>query len=421
MERGDNTMGKEFKIGIGTNLKNERRDMTIISREYRHKIRKDGRIENQKWYKYVCNRCGWTEGWMIEGQLIGKQNKNGCSCCRGYTKVVGINTILDTDPWMLGLGVSKEDARIYTKTSGKKIEVTCPNCGKKMTKQIGHIYTTKSIGCSCGDGFSYNEKFINSILNQLEINFETEYSPKYLNKKRSDFYIPNLALIIETDGAIGHKGGRVRDKTRQSLEDLIEVDKWKDEQHLLHRIKTIRIDCKKSELEYIKNSILNSELVNYFNFNNIDWVKAENFALSNRVREVCDVKKNNPQMGVGNISKIVNLDRSTIIRYLKRGNKLGLCEYNPKEEKIRSAANNRPDVRTPIEIFKDDISLGIFESISELEKKSKEIFGTILNQGNISNLIRGKYNGKTYKGYTFKYVDKEEYINSTKEPAKESR
>lgn len=55
-----------------------------------------------------------------------------------------------------------------------------------------------------------------------------------------------------------------------------------------------------------------------------------------------------------------------------------------------------------VEIFKDDISLGKFESMSELVRVSKEYFNTIFNVSNIS--ISAK-NNKTYKGYTFKFIE----------------
>ena len=57
------------------------------------------------------------------------------------------------------------------------------------------------------------------------------------------------------------------------------------------------------------------------------------------------------------------------------------------------------------EILKDDKSLGIFESASELEKQSEELFGIKITHQVISSFCMGKYIGKTYKGFTFKYVE----------------
>ena len=57
---------KNFKIDIGTIFKDNRRDITITDRKY-----KDDKNNKQwKWYKYTCNVCGWTEGWLHENALL---------------------------------------------------------------------------------------------------------------------------------------------------------------------------------------------------------------------------------------------------------------------------------------------------------------------------------------------------------------
>ena len=130
---------KDFKVNVGDIFKDDKRDMIITNKEHR----KDERGENKKWYKYTCNKCNWTEGWITEGNLLGG---NGCGCCAGKTSVLGINTIWDTDRWLCDLGVSEEDAKTHTKSSGKKVIITCPDCGKTKDISINNIYTYKSIG-----------------------------------------------------------------------------------------------------------------------------------------------------------------------------------------------------------------------------------------------------------------------------------
>ena len=56
-----------------------------------------------------------------------------------------------------------------------------------------------------------------------------------------------------------------------------------------------------------------------------------------------------------------------------------------------------------VEIFKDEISLGVFPCAMELERKSEELFGEKLLVSNISLVCHGKR--KQHKGYTFKYVN----------------
>ena len=62
--------------------------------------------------------------------------------------------------------------------------------------------------------------------------------------------------------------------------------------------------------------------------------------------------------------------------------------------------------------FKDGKSLGIFESCTELSKQSEKTFGIKLLCSAISSVCHGKQ--KTHRGYTFKYISKEEYEERTK-------
>ena len=121
--------------------------------------------------------------------------------------------------------VNKEDAYKYTKCSNKKVYVKCPDCGsiKKDKVRINDLYRYGFSCKKCGDNISYPNKFMYNILDQLNIDFIPEYSPEWLGRKRFDFYIPSLSLIIEMDGGLGH-GKRELRKENNSLE----IDEWKD-------------------------------------------------------------------------------------------------------------------------------------------------------------------------------------------------
>lgn len=414
-----NKITKDFKIEIGERFKDEKRDLIILDREHRLKEGrpdKKGRVytKNEKWYKYRCEKCTY-EGWNLEANL---DKGIGCSCCYGRTAVLGINTIWDTNRWMCDLGVSEEDAKRYTNNSGKKIEVTCPDCNKNKKIRISDIYKRKTINCVCSnDGFSYPEKFMYSILRQLKVKFETEYSPEYLKRKEakgfsrkySDFYIPTCNLVIEVDGGLGHNGGKLHGKSNKTLEELIETDKWKDEQHLKHGIKTIRIDCFESNVEYIKNSILNSELSDFFDLSKVNWLKCEEFAIkSNIVKEICEYWNNkSDDETTTDLVRLFNSNKTTIIRYLKIGNKFGWCDYFPEIEKkkiaVKNGYRNKQLYSKKVEISNKGISLGVFESAGELESISESLFGITLKRRSICSACNGKL--KHYKGYTFKYIE----------------
>lgn len=400
-----NEITKDFKIDIGANFKDEKRDLIITDREYR----KDKNDKNRKWYKYTCSKCGWTEGWIEEGNLkIG----NGCSCCAGKTCIPEINSIWIREPWMVDLGVSEEDAKKYTSQSGKRIEVACPDCGVKKEIEICNIFHNKSIGCKkCGDGLKYPEKFMTNILTQLKLDFLpqlTKITFDWCDKYKYDFYLPDYNVIIETHGEQHYNN---TGEFKRTLDEEQENDRLKQELALKNGInRYIVIDCRHSNLEWIKNSVLNSELANMFNLSEIDWLECEKFALNNLVKEVCEYWNNKEEWETTQTIADNNpwgiKSGATIRKYVKIGDKLGWTTYDVKKERDKAYKKAKEILITrcskQVEIFKDGVSLGIFKSGCELERQSEGKFGTKLFQANISSVCRGE--SKCYKGFVFKYL-----------------
>lgn len=363
--------------------------------------------KNKILIRHNCKKCN-NHQWKIKPNHL--LQRHGCPVCGGREAKLGVNTIWDTDKWMIDLGVSEEDAKRYSHSSGQKIIVKCPDCGREKKIAISCIYRDKSIRCSCGDGKSYPEKFIMSVLEQLNVNFKVEYSPDWIKPKRYDFYIKDNNCIIETHGGQHYEKGfekiKIAKRKIRTFQEEKRNDKYKKEMALQNGIKYyIELDCRESNMEYIKNSILNSELANLFNLSNIDWNKCAEFANKNIVREVCDYWNNKrDDKTTTDVGKIFNLDRTTIRHYLKKGVKLGWCNYNAKEEMKKSALNSVSLLKKKVEIFKNGQSLGVFESCAELERRSEELLGIKFSSKSISSVCTGKR--KQYKGFTFKYVEK---------------
>lgn len=344
------------KFKVGDVIKDKKRDLTIIDKKHISKgeitPNDNVSITTTWWYKLRCNKDGY-EHWKVSSSL----KTDGCPCCSNKIAVEGINSIWDTHGYLVtDFGLDEEFAKTHTAGTGEKGEFTCPDCGKTLFKDIGKVINKKSIACVCGDGVSYPEKLGYGIFSQLLVEFETQYSPDYFDKERSDFYFPDFKLVVELDGGLGHEGGKVHGNSKKTLKEYITIDKWKTKEHEKHGIKTIRINCFESDLEYIKNNILNSKLVDYFDFSNIDWLKAEEFALKNIIKEVCDYYNEHEGITTSGLSEVFPQIKgiSTIIRYLKKGTKLGWCHYNPKEEQIRAASQNgRQNKKCYIVIFPD--------------------------------------------------------------------
>lgn len=377
----------DFKIQIGTNIKDHKRNFTILDRK---------RINTQKYqyrkmYKYHCNICGYKDGWLEECDIL--HHKNGCSCCSNNTVVEGINDITTTDPWMIPYFQGGcEEAKQYTSGSTVKINPICPICGqiKRNKISISQIHQRKSIGCICNDGISYPEKFFIEFLNQLNIKYLYQISKndfKWINKYYYDFYLIEYNCIIETNGLQHYK-----DINWSSRADTHKNDEIKRNLALNNNIAYyIEIDCRKSELDFIKNSILESKLSQFLDLSNIDWIRCSEYACRTIIKDICDfwnINNHDTQL----TAKHFKLSPTTICMYLKRGNIIGWCLYPYYSYR-------------KVLVFKDTKYIGTYDSTKHLENVSEKEFGTLLGQTQIINNCNSNKNGyhHTYKGYYFMF------------------
>ena len=390
-------------IKIGDRIKDDSRDLTITDIKYTRN--KNG---GRTYYKYKCNICGFDCGehysikdkeykkelWIYRGSLLSKR-RTGCSCCGNQIVAEGINDIPTTAHWMVKyFQGGYYEARKYTKSSSKSIYAICPDCNKIKDSLIiiGSLYQTHSIGCTCGDGFSYPSKFMMSILEQLNVEFKIEYNPEWIKPKRYDFYIPSLNLIIETDGGLGH-GNKVYPNSNRTKEDTLERDIYKENMANEHGIDVIRIDCKKSKLEYIKQNIINSNLNKIFDLALIDWNECDKSGVSNKEKYIYELF--NKGYSREQISAETNIKISTVNTYIRKLNKINNKEY------IKPTIGSHNDVE--VGIFKDRKLLGIFPSYTELSRQSNELFGIELKKTGIYKACNNKC--EFYKGFEFKKIN----------------
>jgi hypothetical protein len=235
--------------------------------------------------------------------------------------------------------VNEEDAYKYSAGLKNKIPIKCSDCGYERKIGISN-YINHGFGCPrCSDGIPYPEKFVFNVFEQVlgKENFITQLSKttfKWCNKYKYDFYINKINGIVETMGLQHYE--ETKSKHWQSLEEIQENDKDKEELARENNIDNyIIIDCRKSDMNWIKSSIMNSEpnLPQLLNFKeeDINWLKCHESGCKNLVKVTCDLWNS----GIKNTSKIaeqLKLYRSTISNYLKQGAKLGWCDYDPKKE-----------------------------------------------------------------------------------------
>ena len=409
----------EFKINIGQIFKDEKRDLIIIDR----KIIKDKSNITRKWYKYKCNICGFScekhyntrdkehkeDLWISESDLLGGK---GCSCCHGVIVVEGINDIPTLSPSIVYFFPNGyQEAKLYTCNSGQKINPICPDCGKIGNKiSIAQLNRDKSITCTCSDKISYPNKLAYSLLDQLNEIYqfdclEREYSPEWIGRKLYDnYFIYNeRKYIVEMDGGFHSTDNLMNGQTKETSK---EIDDYKDKLAKEHDIEVIRIDCyykSKDRLEYVKQNIIDSKLNEIFDLSIIDWLKCEEFALSNFVKTVCHYKKENPNSTTKTLSINFKIATTTIRRYLKIGNNLNWCHYDAKAERKEAQQKAGKSNGKLVEIFKDGVSLGLFPSATELEIQSEKLFGIKLIASALSMVCNGKR--KHHKGFTFTYSE----------------
>lgn len=301
--------------------------------------------------------------------------------------------------------------RFRNKKGKKAYMCKCIDCGNVKSTDEDHMENRGFVCNVCSDKISYPERFVGSFLSQLGVKYE--YQKKFdwsrsvscnnralETDKIYDYYIPEINSIIEVHGEIHYKNNRWS-KCRP-MNEMIENDNLKMKIALENGINNyIILDCKESDSEYIKNSIMNSNLVKLFNLSEINWRKCDLDSCTSLMK-ICSDLWNEGLRPTRKIAEKLGISKATVITYLKKFSKLGLNDYNPKEE-LKSSWGKVPVNAKEVIMLKDDKVLGIFKSATDLARKSLEEYSIQLNQTDISMVARGERN--SYKGYQFKYVE----------------
>lgn len=299
-----------------------------------------------------------------------EQKKIGSLVLQDYTlKCNQCNSVKYKFPNLVDYFLNQEEAN-NSIGSGKEVLFKCPDCGYIKKMKIATVVQNGGLACpQCSDGFSYPNKLAFNLLNQLNIKFISEYAPNWIKPRRYDFYFKynNKRYILEMDGGWHKKDNKL---SGQTAEQSKQIDLFKDEMALKHNIIIIRIDCYKSDLKYIKNNILNSELSKLFNLSNINWNLCHENACDSLIKIACNIW-NDKYHDVKKISKDLNINRATVVSYLKKGAELKLCDYKVETQKTLK--------RVKIICYN---TKEIFDSVKMAEYK--------YNIHNISNCLNGK-------------------------------
>lgn len=401
-----------FKYGVNVREFNEQhwefiRNLSKTEQQERNKKGNGG-----AYGIYKCKHCKTK----VERRKDGFKTRvficpNECNGSRhGRARVVkGFNDLATTNPEMIKFLVNKEDAYLVTSNSTKKIKLKCPNCEKEKIMSLNRLYCY-GICCSfCSDGISFPEKFVAGILNQLGFQFKKEYSLDK-GKTRYDFYIPSVDTIIEVHG-IQHYNGGFETCNSRSLEKEQKNDKYKKNLAIVNNVGNyVVIDARYSRLEWIKNSVLNSELTKLLNFDekDIEWIKLVEDCEKSLVKEVCNYYNRFGDTPL-HISKKFGVSDTTIRNYLKKGASNGWCVYNDEIKRVNALKATAKKVR--------GVKDGKDVTFSSVREASRWVLKNGLSRSktphtNISACCLGKC--KSAYGYVWSYIDDtEETDNQT--------
>ena len=166
--------------------------------------------------------------------------------------------------------------------------MVCPFCKNEQMYSTDN-WSTNGFSCNrCGDGISYGEKFMYSLLNQIRENFITQLSRTtfgWCDKYKYDFYLPRINTIIEVHGIQHYEENRSSLYCYNASNDEIK-EKLAKENGISNYIV---IDCRKSNLQYIKESIINTNLLQLLNVteNEINWIECDRFTSKSFLITVC--------------------------------------------------------------------------------------------------------------------------------------
>ena len=140
-------------------------------------------------------------------------------------------------------------------------------------------------------------------------------------------------MMIETQG-IQHYRLTAFHKDAKSFAEDIKKDEYKKQLAIDNNVSHyIVINTSKYSYDFIKQSILDSELNTLFDLSNIDWREAFISTHTSKVQEVCNLW-NSGIRSTSKISEIVGLHHTTVREYLNRCSSVGLCDYTSDRHKM---------------------------------------------------------------------------------------
>lgn len=288
---------------------------------------------DKKYYRCKCLKDGY-EWELRESHILAGI---GCPVCAGKAVIRGYNDIATERPDLIKYFLNPEDACAYRTHSNKYVDFKCPHCGLVKKRQIQDAIN-RGFSCPrCGDGKSYPNKFVFNVLFQLlgEDEFEAEYVFEWSKsvpvpwkpegkKMIYDIYLPGYGIIVENHGEQHYRLEGFNGKL--DGQRIQENDKAKRDIALRNNITHyVELDCRKSDEQFIRRSIMDSMLPNILGFSedDIDWASCDEYASGSLLVKSCDMWRGG-EHDKNKIAQAIHIHPGTVSKYLTKGRKLGL-------------------------------------------------------------------------------------------------
>lgn len=346
---------RKYKYKVGDIISSTNSSFRVLKqiRIYRDKNRNGVKeTVNEKGYFVKCVKDGY-EFEVLESAL---SRNYGCPVCSNRKVIKGINDVATTNPEIAALFENIEDAYTTTYSTKKKFRFKCPRCGYVKLDDTNHI-THFGFSCPCcSDGVSFPNKFVGKLLTDLGVNYdrETRFSwckyPCFVNSNKLDygsydFVIPDMNIIIEADGGLGH-GRKVMTTIRHNrrkitIEETLYRDKMKDKLAITNGYKIIRINCVYNGIhdrcEKITNGIKESELASIFDLSNIDFQEIGRYCTEHSY--IIEAKNLwNKGHSISEIATQLKIAESTVKNHLITMNKMNMCEYHGENQRLQKVS-----------------------------------------------------------------------------------
>lgn len=391
----------QWKYQVGDIITNSISSIQITEQVFNDGAYSQSKKKIAKYYLYHCLKCGYDSDYdhmMEEDNLL---RGHGCICCGRRLTCKGINDVATIRPDVAKYFTNIEDAYKYSFGSDVLVDMTCPCCKCSDMYRIADV-SKRGFKCRfCSDGLSYPEKFVQNALYQSGEEFIIQLSKNKCNwcqDYRYDIFLPKKNAIIEINGSqhyqefvwckLDYKKQKETDRIKRNLALENNIDIY------------IELDCRYSDKEWIQNSI-NQQLCKLINTDLIDYDACNKNATKSKIIEVCEYYMQNNRPSTTILAQVFNLNRTTTLKYLNKGAKLGICDYDPA--KVLHGYHNTACNDGKIECWKNNEYLGMFDGVPEFVIFVEEQYDIKLDKFLVRSVCRGKYTHT--RGFTCKYVE----------------